>query len=60
MLTAARQMKAATDRGSASSRMTASSPLARLHGTDNEVVIHTDRYSKRPLVMTGTRARGRR
>ncbi len=31
----------------------ASSPLARLHGTDNEVVIHTERYSKRPLVVTG-------
>ena len=31
----------------------ASSPLARLHGTDNEVVIHTQRYSKRPLVVTG-------
>jgi aspartokinase/homoserine dehydrogenase 1 len=29
------------------------SPMARLHGTDNQVVIHTARYSANPLVVTG-------
>ena len=29
------------------------SPLGRLRGTDNQVVIHTKRYSTNPLVVTG-------
>jgi len=30
-----------------------SSPMGRLRGTDNQVVIHTKRYSTNPLVVTG-------
>jgi homoserine dehydrogenase len=29
------------------------SPLGRLHGTDNQVVLHTRRYRTNPLVVTG-------
>jgi aspartokinase/homoserine dehydrogenase 1 len=29
------------------------SPMARLHGTDNQIVLHTRRYSTNPLVITG-------
>jgi homoserine dehydrogenase len=29
------------------------SPLARLRGTDNQIVIYTKRYSTNPLVVTG-------
>jgi aspartokinase/homoserine dehydrogenase 1 len=31
----------------------AASPLGRLHGTDNTVVIHSKRYATNPLVVTG-------
>jgi len=31
----------------------ASSPLAHLHGTDNQVVIHSKRYHSNPLVVSG-------
>ncbi len=31
----------------------AASPLGRLHGTDNQVVLHTRRYRTNPLVVTG-------
>lgn len=30
-----------------------SSPMGRLRGTDNQVVIHTKRYSTNPLIVTG-------
>jgi homoserine dehydrogenase len=29
------------------------SPLGRLQGTDNQVVVHTRRYRANPLVVTG-------
>ena len=29
------------------------SPVGRLHGTDNQIVLQTRRYSKNPLVITG-------
>jgi aspartokinase/homoserine dehydrogenase 1 len=31
----------------------ANSPIGRLHGTDNTVVIHSKRYATNPLVVTG-------
>jgi bifunctional aspartokinase / homoserine dehydrogenase 1 len=30
-----------------------SSPMGRLHGTDNQIVLHTKRYRTNPLVVTG-------
>jgi len=29
------------------------SPIGRLHGTDNQIVLQTRRYSSNPLVITG-------
>jgi homoserine dehydrogenase len=29
------------------------SPMGRLHGTDNQIVLKTRRYSSNPLVITG-------
>jgi bifunctional aspartokinase / homoserine dehydrogenase 1 len=29
------------------------SPIGRLHGTDNQIVLHTKRYKTNPLVVTG-------
>jgi aspartokinase/homoserine dehydrogenase 1 len=33
--------------------VTQSSPMGRLHGTDNQIVVHTRRYNSNPLVITG-------
>ncbi|MBI5508694.1 MAG: bifunctional aspartate kinase/homoserine dehydrogenase I [Deltaproteobacteria bacterium] len=31
----------------------AASPMGRLHGTDNQIVVHSKRYHHNPLVLTG-------